>query len=368
MSGKRRKVGFVLLIGFFCLSLLGTQSSFAGKRKKIVLRVAAAHPYAASAWVKSLKDYFVSELERRVLAETDDYEIVCKEYYGGSIAKPAEVLEATETGITDIGIICSVFELAKMVPHNFTYWLPMTSSDQTKLLRAYQKMNKKLPVFQDVLMKNYNQRQLGDGLLMMSSFQLITSFPVTKLEDLKGKKLGHGGPLLPWLEALGATPVQSNFTEVYTSLELGVYDGYSMPANSIMTYKIYEVAPYYTVVDFGAEINGYLNINMNTWNKLPKKVQQILDEVGTGYSEDLIKRNEAEEAQAIGIMKKHGNKVSTLPSQERARWAKVLYESGLPKTSVNRAEKAGYPGRDILKAYIQGLAKEGYKLPHSLQY
>jgi hypothetical protein len=67
-------------------------------------------------------------------------------------------------------------------------------------------------------------------------------------------------------------------------------------------------------------------------------------------------------------MKKHGNKVSTLPSQERVRWAKVLYESGLPKTSVNRAEKAGYPGRDILKAYIQGLAEEGYKLPHSVQY
>ena len=367
MIGKRRNVGFVLLIGFFCLSLLGPQSSFAGERKKIVLRVAAAHPYASSAWVKSLKDNFVPELKRRVLAETNKYEIVCKEFYGGTIAKPAEVLEAVENGIADIGIICSVFELSKLVPHNFTYWLPMTSSDQTKLLHAYQKMKKKLPVFQDVFMKNYNQRQLGDGLLMMSSFQLITAFPVTKLEDLKGKKLGHGGTLLPWLEALGATPVQSNFTEVYTSLELGVYDGYSMPANSIMTYKIYEVAPYYTVVDFGAEINGYLTINMKTWNKLPKEVQKIMDEVGTGYSEDLIKRNEAEEAQALGIMKKHGNKVSTLSGQERSRWAKVLYESGLPANSASLAEKGGYPGGYILKSYIQALEEEGYKLPHSLQ-
>jgi TRAP-type C4-dicarboxylate transport system substrate-binding protein len=348
-----------------CVSLLIMAMSGPGEtanRKVIKLRMAAGHPYAAGSWVRVLEDFFIPEVEKRVFERTKDYKVEIKGFYGGSLAKPGEVLESIESGRVDIGFICLVFELAKFEPHNFCWWCPFTSPDVPQVIRAYEKVIEQFPLFKEIFGK-YNQRQVGNALPSLTNYELITNFPVKTLEDLKGKKIAHGGAMIPWLKALGAVGIRSTFNEAYTSIDTGVYQGWAMPVDVAMMFKIHEVAPYTTLVGFGASVVGFVNINLDTWKKLPPEVQQILDEVGSEYTWELYKLNEEIKGSALKTMKKAGSKIYTLPQVERTRWAKVLSEAAVARKAVQKTDAHGYPGTAILKAYIKALEEEGYTFP-----
>lgn len=363
MKGNRKKGNwFAILTCLALVIILLPGAGLAAKRKVIKLRLTAGHPYAAAAWVKTLEDFFGPELEKRVFEETDDYEVKCKGFYGGSLAKLGEVLEAVENGIADIGIVNNVFELAKLEAFTFNFWIPFTSPDMRQIIKANIRVLNQFPLFSETLAK-YNQRFVGNAFNQTESFNLITNFPIKTQDDLKGRKLAHGGPMIPWLKALGAVGVQSVFTDAYTSIDTGVYQGWAMPINVAYTFKVYEVAPWITESDFGADVPGYVTINLDTWKKLPPKIQKIMLEVGDQYSLKLYERQQMEMKNAIKVMKEAGTKFYKLPDAERACWAKVLTEAGVAKKAAMRAEGHGIPGTEILKAYIKALEEEGYTFP-----
>lgn len=359
-------IAIIALVPLLAITgVLISQDSLAADREVIKLRVVAGHPYAnGTFWVRSLEDFFCREVEKRVLAQTKDYKVECKGYYGGSVAKLGEVLETVQNGLADIGLITTVFEMSKIEPFNFTFWVPFNTRDIEKNLRAFIKTSKQLPLFKKMFAR-YKQIPLGAAFWPQTSYQLITTFPIKTLEDLKGKKLGHGGPMLPWLAALGATSVQANYSEVYTSMDTGVIDGYAMPSNVATAFKIYEVGHYFTIVDFATTVCGVVTMNMNKWNKMPPAVQKILVEVGNEYTWQL--KDEALQFQkaAIALMKSKGVKVYVLPEEERARWAEVLTRANVTKKSVERCKSRGYPADEIVKFYIKTLQDdEGYKFPY----
>jgi TRAP-type C4-dicarboxylate transport system substrate-binding protein len=131
----------------------------------------------------------------------------------------------------------------------------------------------------------------------------------------------------------------------------------------VLAYKLYEVAPYYTKVGFGSFVNGYLTINLDTWKSLPPEVQKIIDEVGSEYTWELHKKNVATEAASLDKMRAAGLTVTTLSEAERSRWAEVLYKAKLAQVAAQKADADGFPGTDVLKAFIKALEAEGYKFP-----
>jgi len=339
-------------------------SGKAAQREKIKLRLAAGHPYAPGCfWIVGLEDFFCREAEKRVRERTK-YNLEIKSFYGGSVAKLGEALETVQNGLADLGLVLPVFEMAKLEPFNFTFWTPFTTSDMDKALRAALKTIDHFPMFEEIL-KKYNQKRCGAGHTPQSSYQLITKFPVRTMDDLKGKKLGHGGPMLPWLAALGATSVQATYNEVYTSMDTGVIDGYSMPANVVTGFKIYEVGKYFTNVDFVATVTAFITINLRSWNKLPKDVQDILAEVGNEYSWDIYKRCLADQNAAIDVMKNAGVAIYNLPEKERARWAKTLDDARVAAKAIASCKGHGYPADEIARFYIKTLKEdEGVKFPY----
>ncbi len=352
----------IALMGTTQLIFAGGAPETEGGRTVITLRVTAGHPYAAAAWVKAIEDYFIPEVERRVLEETTEYELDCTGYYGGSLAKLGEVLEAVETGTADIGLPNNVFEQSKLQIHNFDWWPPFTSPDLQEVIAANAAIMDEYPIFDEVFAR-YNQRHLGRAFNMASSFELITTFPVETLDDLRGKKIAHGGSMIPWLQALGAVGVQSTFSDAYTSIDTGVYQGWAIPADTAMSFKIYEVAPYITKVGFGSFVNGYLTINLDTWNSLPAEIQVILDEVGYGYTQEVYRLEMADLAKAYDVMEAAGCTVSELAPAERQRWAVILQEAGVGEAAAAKADADGYPGTEILNAYIGALEATGYVFP-----
>ncbi|MBN1106709.1 MAG: TRAP transporter substrate-binding protein DctP [Deltaproteobacteria bacterium] len=365
MKSHHKVSVWLVLFGFVAvLLLLSTSQAAAATRETINLRMAAGHPYSAGTfWVKSVEDFFCREVEKRVTAKTQKYEVKFKSFYGGTLAKLGEVLETVENGLADLGLVVQVFEMSKLEVWNFTYWIPFATKDIDKLIIAHNKTIDHFPIFDENL-KNFKQRRVGHAYWSQAPYELITKFPVKTMEDLKGKKLGHGGPMLPWLAALGATSVQASYNDVYTSMDTGVIDGYSMPANVVTAFKIHEVGKYFTQLSLaGANIAGVITINLNKWNKLPKEVQEILVEVGNEFSWDLYKRGVKELNVALDVMKKAGVTVYDLPESERARWDNVLNKARVAAKTIANCKKKGYPADSIADFFVKAMEKEGYKFP-----
>ena len=234
------------------------------------LVIGAGHPVDASVWITSMRDYFQVEVKKQVEAKTP-HKIEWVEAYGGSIAKLGEVLEAVESGLMDIGDLHVPFEPAKLMAHNFPYFIPFGTPDPVMASKAARKVYDETPQLREILEKKYNQVYLATGAV--GNYNLVTTFPWEKVEQLKGRKIAAAGPNIPWVQAIGAVPVQSNLNEAYTSLQTGVYQGWVMFPDAMISFKLHEVAKYYTFTDFGAIPNVLITINKNTWNKLPKEVQ-----------------------------------------------------------------------------------------------
>lgn len=349
--GKFIRITCVVMTAVFLL-LSGT-----ARAETFRLVIGAGHPVDASVWITSMRDFFQVEVKKQVEAKTP-HKIEWVEAYGGSIAKLGEVLEAVESGLMDIGDLHVPFEPAKLMAHNFPYFIPFGTPDPVMASKAARKVFDETPPLREILEKKYNQVYLATGAV--GNYNLVTTFPWEKVEQLKGRKIAAAGPNIPWVQAIGAVPVQSNLNEAYTSLQTGVYQGWVMFPDAIISFKLHEVAKYYTFTDFGAIPNVMITINQNTWKKLPKEVQAILRDVGKQYHLVQTPLGVAKGERSVKAMKDAGCTVRTLTWEEKVKWANALPD--IPKARMAEISKAGMPG-NVVSAYYKNLKAEGFKFP-----
>lgn len=108
-------------------------------------------------------------------------------------------------------------------------------------------------------------------------FYLFTNKKVAKPEDFKGLKLGGSRSFLDHYEAMGATPVTISMPEYFPSLERGVVDGATTTLYMMYGSGMYEV------IDYTIDHPFYKNtvavvVNLDTWNRLPKHLQDLMME------------------------------------------------------------------------------------------
>src|SRR4030043_49588 len=301
------------------------------------LTIGAGHPVDASPWIPSMRDYMHVEVKKRVEATTP-HKIEWVEAYGGSIAKLGEVLEAIESGLMDIGDVHVPFEPAKLMAHNFSYFIPFGTVTVVIAGKAARKVFDAYPQLRTHLENKFNQVYLATGAV--TCYNLVTTFPWTKVEQLKGKKIAAAGPNIPWLQAVKAVPVQSNLNEAYTSLQTGGYEGGIMLPDAKYSFKLHEVARYYTITGFGAIPNTMITINRNTWKKFPKEVQEIFLEVGKEYTKVQTEASHIKGEQANQSMKDAGCTIREMSWEEKVNWANAL--SNIPKQKAEEIKKAGF--------------------------
>lgn len=355
---KEVKLGYKAVILMFGLTvLIGFTTAHAADENEIRLTIGSGKPIESGNWISSVRDYFVPEVSKKVETRTK-YKIKWTEGYSGTIAKPGEVLEAVEMRLMDIGFVVWPFEPAKLFLNNYSYWVPFCSSDTNLVAKASVKLHKGHP-FLEKNFETYNQKLLG--ISTIASYQLITTFPVTKLDDLKGRKIAAAGPNLYIVKAAGAVPVQSGIEEGYTSFKTGVYDGWLIMEDIMAGLKWPEVAPYITLVDIGAVTCASINVNLDTWKKLPSEVRDILVEVGDSYS--LVEAKMVEDS-IEGMRKKiiaMGGKITPLSKEDKKRWTDALPNQ--PNIKAKEADGKGLPGSEIVRAFIKYQKELGYEFP-----
>lgn len=329
-----------------------------GAGETIELTLAVAHPELGITYAEVLNDFFIPELQQRVDSETP-HTLDLTSAFGGTIAGHAEMLEATESKRVDIGAITYLFHPSTLYLHNFSFYVPFVSPDYGVVVAAARKTYEANPELQQIFGEEYGQRLLG--LFGCGNYDIAGDFPIRSVDDLDGRKIGGGGSNLRFVEPFGATPVQQVLPEVYTNLQTGVYEATILPRESIFGYKLYEQAPYYNVIEFGAAICGDIHINNDSWDELPEDVQRILEEVGLEYEQRLVDGIAADSEEAMTGMAEAGIDFIELSEEERIRWAEGL--PNLPNEAAQEAESMGLPGARVIADYIKFLEEEGYEHP-----
>ncbi|MGE0563786.1 MAG: C4-dicarboxylate TRAP transporter substrate-binding protein [Pseudolabrys sp.] len=348
------------ILGLLALAVGGAMlSAPASAQQEINLTVAAGQPTRAMSALMRVSDFFIPEVDKRMKAAGLDkkYKINWKEAYAGSLLKPTFVLQGVSDGVADIGFEPTIFHPDKLPLEQVSFVTPFTTSDVLQVNRAIDALHEKIPEYAKQYDK-FGVIRLGGS--SFDSYELFTTFEISKFDDIKGKKISTAGAALQWLRDTGATPVQSNMTLYYNNAKTGVIDGFIIFPSAIPGMKYPEAAPYVVKVGFGAQYAAALIVNKATFNKLPPEIQKILREAGKAYSDVASKsQSDAGEAGFAMVPKFSGAKVVTLSRAEQEKWANAL--PNLAKEWAEKMDKQGLPGSKALASYMDEMRKGGAK-------
>ncbi len=318
-------------------------------------RLTAGGPQSASLpWIGVIQTVIVPESNRRLAAAGSEHQIVWREAYGGSLYKWQNSLEAIEIGLTDIGWVGALWETSKMPLQNVTYYTPFVTDDLVLLLELFNDLHTSVPALANAW-KAQNQILLGAS--GVDTYHLMTTFPVTTIDDLAGRKILAPGPSATWLEGTGAVAVNGGLSTYYTQINTGVADGVLTILSGAYPYRIHEVAPYITLVGIGAQFNGGMAINQDTWERLPPSLQDTMTDLGREYSRAMGESVIARYDQALAAVQNEGATVATLSDDEKRRWI-----DGLPDIAgrwVSSAEQRGHPAGEVLRIYMEAFRARG---------
>ncbi|AOW12741.1 hypothetical protein LPB72_17190 [Hydrogenophaga crassostreae] len=337
--------------------LLAFASSPANAQQTIKLTVAAGHPLVFL-WVRALDEVFIPEVDKRLAANGNKYKIEWTKAWGGTLVKLGNESKGMSDGVVDLGIVGTVFEAARFPLQSISYYTPFGSDRIDLVSSTITGLQTTVPAMGDAWNKNGLKYLAGVSL---DSYHIWSTFPITKYEDLIGKKISAPGPAANWVKGTGAVGVAGSLNTYYEDVKSGVSDGAVLFATAAWGLKFHEVAPYVTKVNFGAQFGGGVAINKRRFDKLPPEVQTAIIEAGKKYDIEYPKAQAALVANRFEAMAAAGAKISEFPESERKRWADTL--SPVAKIWAADMQSKGLPADQVLNGYMSGLIKGGTAVP-----
>jgi len=326
-------------------------------QQKIKLTIIDGYPTKAL-WVKVLIDYFIPEVNKRLAADGNKYQIDWQQAFGGQIAKPRGVMDALKNRLGDIGVVTTVFHSSKLPLNNLPYYTPFSTHNPILVGKVMDGLTDKFPAFQ----KQFDDQNqiLLTSYSSIDDYGIFTKNKVAKMDDLKGLKLNAAGPNALYVKPLGAVGVLGSLLTYANQIKTGVTDGCIIWPEATITFKIAEVAPHYMETNFGTSVNKSLTINKDVWKGLPPQVQKVLKATARDYRDKVAQAALDKAAVSMKKFKGMGGTVVTLSKADQKKWAQKM-----PNIAQNLAKdvekKNGYPAMKILAAYMDALRAAGEK-------
>lgn len=310
---------------------------------------------AKSMWVQEFSAFFIPEVDKR-LAESGNYQMDWQESYGGTIVKPKGVLEGVKLGFGDIGIVTTIFHSSKLPSQSLSAATPFVSNDARVVAKAVDEIAREYPAMQNEFAKQ-KQVYLATGVVL-NTYQLYSSKPVSSLDDLKGDKVAGAGMNLRYLEGIdGAAGVRGGLTDFYNMLQTGLVDHAMLWPEAAKTFKIAEVAPYMARVDFGSVNTKTVTVNQRYWSKLPDEVKAVLQEVAIDYRDHLAEMAMERAAESEQAYLAAGGQITDLTVEAKKAWADSM--PNLAQELALQLDKNGDPGTEMVNSYLNKLMASG---------
>ena len=308
-KGSRLPQVFCVFTGLLILMLTVSGAAMAYSEKEpLVLKASIDNP-PGDMKARTIK-YFGDIVEKKTNGR-----IKFEYFYGGSLTKKPQYVDAVARGIADISTGPVSFVTGK---------LPELSIFE--VYGAY-KLDKHLEMEKAVepLMTEYFKEKGIHHVLIQYSGSVVFAHKnksLAKPEDWKGQKIRLGGR---WQSELGkmwgASPVFLPPGELYIALQKGVIDGYMLIWDIIYGLKLYEVAPSHTDTNFSNNVEN-VTMNLKKWETMTKEDQEIftaaVNETKLWSFKETAKYYEEVKK---GVLDK-GGKIHELTPQERSTYLK----------------------------------------------
>ena len=311
---------------------------------------------ARALWVKEFTNFFIPEVDKR-LAEAGAYKMSWQENYGGSIVKPKGVLEGIQLGLGDIGIVTTIFHSSKLPSQGISGSTPFVASDARAVAKAVDEIAREFPAMQNEFAAQ-NQVYLATGVVL-DSYQMFCTKPVSSIADLEGKKVAGAGLNLRYLEGIkDAAGVRGGLTDFYNMLQTGLVDCGMLWPEAAKTFKIAEVAPYMLRADLGSVNSKTITVNADYWAKLPDPVKDVLKAVAIDYRDHVAGIAMDRAAASEAAYTEAGGTIVDVPAADRAAWANAM--PNVAQEWAKNLNGKGEAGSDMLAAYLGKLEAAGF--------
>jgi TRAP-type transport system periplasmic protein len=189
---------------------------------------------------------------------------------GPEAVPPMEQAEALRKGTVDAALL-PVNYYESLLPEAIVFHLSQLSPAEERESGFYDYMVERH--------KEFGMYYLGRTRHQDPMF-VYTNEKVSEPADLAGQKIGRSNTLgVPFLEELGATIVNVQAGDMYTSMERGVVDGVMHPLEGAGVMSFGEVAKY--VIDHPVYVRNstLFLLNLDTWNELPDDIKSTMQDV-----------------------------------------------------------------------------------------
>jgi len=327
------KKGFLfLLVGIFSLSLLvpsiipPTVSA-----APITLNYANFPPAPTFPCVQM--ERWKKEVEKRTNGK-----VAINTFPGGTLLGAKNMMDGVIAGTADIGMVVTAYQPGRFMVTNATS-LPLDFPNAVVASLTLWDFYKKYQPAEFSKVKVLT-------LFANAPAQIYAKVPVRNLNDLKGLQLRASGGVSQVLKALGAAPVGMPQSETPEALQKGVVKGAVSSLETLKDFKYAEICKYVTILN-GPIYPFAVVMNMNSWNKLPKDVQAVFDELGPQQSVWTGTYMDKHVVDSVAWSKKtHNIEIIELSKEEKHKWDKLL--EPITGKWIENANAKGLPAEQIL--------------------
>ena len=296
---------------------------------------------AISAWNKTNVEFEAwttfQEILDQLIAKKAPGELKIQLLGGPEVVKGPDQVPALQRGMVDM-VYTSGAYYTNVLPEIDALKLSVFTPEQERANGATAYLN-------DIHQKKLSVYYLG-RLGLGTKFHLYLAKKPIKTADLKGFNIRVSPLYLQAVKGWGGNPVVMPLGDVYLALERNVVDGYCMPSVGIRAYGVEKQTKY--MVDPGFyQVPNPLMINMNSWNKLPKKLQDILTEAAIAAEKKVTADFEAMVKTERAILVKGGMEVITLAPPEAEKYLRIAYDEGW-KDVIQKNPQTGPELRKLL--------------------
>ncbi|EHR79293.1 C4-dicarboxylate ABC transporter substrate-binding protein [Thermococcus litoralis DSM 5473] len=221
-----------------------------------------------------IAQHFADEVEKM-----SNGRIKIEVYQAGELGFPVtEIVDSTANGVVDIAIFYSSY-LASQDPV-----LALAGGKPGPISNPYE-LFYQVKAVEDLVQKSFEKfGVVYIGPMIYGEPEILVSTkPITKLDDVKGMILRSSGLAAVFYNTLGAQAMMMASGELYQALQLGTIDGLEW-TDYAADYKMgfHEVAKYIVEPTKGvnlhseAAVHAFLIVNPEVWNKLPDDLKEII--------------------------------------------------------------------------------------------
>jgi TRAP-type transport system periplasmic protein len=260
-----KKIGFlcfVLMVFFILMPVIGLHAA----EKAIVLKAGGISPPNSDVSLAAVQmtKFFEEQTKGKVKIEF---------YPASQLGSAPNQIENVQAGSQDI-FLSSIAWVTRQIPDFTITQMPYAFRDEEHLTKFIESpMGKE---YQQTLASKWNTRLISYNWWRLPRV-IFAKKPILKLEDMKGLKfrIAELPMYTKYVPAWGAVPTRIAWGEYYMALKQGVVDMGESCAENIYPMKLYEAAPYITMINYAYDFQ-YICMNEKRFKGLSADVQKAL--------------------------------------------------------------------------------------------